>query len=277
MRSTPVLQGFFKLWRYSISLFSVCASASSHSPFPPESSHKCYFIDGSFDPAGGPCYSNVGASMCCYDGEKCDDESTLCLSDPNGPVGEHEDGVSIWRRSGVESVQLSNCSDTTFCPRTKESVNATCCDEHHGEVAIIGHARIAESVISSIRASSTSSFISSTTVSQTGVSISPTSSSAPTATSSPAPTSGLSQSAKIGTGVGIAIGTLAIALLVYIAVCLRKNSRRDSGKVDETPVQPEEKNATSEMRPLYELGAQEAPKELHTVYNAHEVEGRVGI
>lgn len=81
------------------------AADSPFSPFPPESSHKCYFIDGSFDPAGGPCYGNVGASMCCYTGERCLPGSGLCLASPNGNVAPHDNGSSIWRRS---------CTDTTW-------------------------------------------------------------------------------------------------------------------------------------------------------------------
>lgn len=72
---------------------------ASFSPFPPESEHKCYFLDGTFDSTGGPCYSNVGASMCCYSGESCLEDSGLCLADPNGTPGQYDNGSSIWRRS----------------------------------------------------------------------------------------------------------------------------------------------------------------------------------
>ena len=78
---------------------------AAFSPFPPESSHKCYFIDGSYDPVGGPCYGNVGASMCCYSGENCYPGSALCLTSPHGPVGPYDNGSSIWRRS---------CTDFTW-------------------------------------------------------------------------------------------------------------------------------------------------------------------
>lgn len=78
---------------------------AAFSPFPPESSHQCFFIDGSFDHAGGPCYGNVGASMCCYTGENCQPNSALCLTSPNGPVGPYDNGSSIWRRS---------CTDVTW-------------------------------------------------------------------------------------------------------------------------------------------------------------------
>ena len=89
---------------YSSLPLLVAANPASQ-PFPPESSHKCYFIDGSYDPAGGPCYENVGASMCCYTGEGCHSSSGLCLTSPNGPVGPYDDGSSIWRRS---------CTDLTW-------------------------------------------------------------------------------------------------------------------------------------------------------------------
>ena len=88
---------------FSVSLL-VAANPPSK-PFPPESSHKCYFIDGSYDPAGGPCYGNVGASMCCYTGKGCLFGSGLCLARPNGPVGPDDNGSSIWRRS---------CTDLTW-------------------------------------------------------------------------------------------------------------------------------------------------------------------
>ncbi len=80
---------------------------ASFSPLPPDSSHKCYFIDGSYDPAGGPCYDpmTVGASMCCYNGENCYLGSALCMASPNGPVGPNDNGSSIWRRS---------CTDFTW-------------------------------------------------------------------------------------------------------------------------------------------------------------------
>ena len=83
---------------------SISLVVASFPPLPPENSDKCYFIDGSFDPAGGPCYGCcVGASMCCYSGENCSDG--LCLSNPNGPVGLYDNGSSIWRRS---------CTDVTW-------------------------------------------------------------------------------------------------------------------------------------------------------------------
>ncbi len=48
-------------------------------------------------------------------------------------------------------MQLSNCSDGLYCPRTDKDVNATCCDNRQGESAVLGKARIPGSVISSIR------------------------------------------------------------------------------------------------------------------------------
>ena len=87
------------LWWYCGVLLLVAA----FSPFPPESSHKCYFIDGSFDPDGGPCYGNVGASMCCYRGEDCYPNSALCLASQHGPLGSYDNGSSIWRRSCTDA------------------------------------------------------------------------------------------------------------------------------------------------------------------------------
>ena len=88
-----------------LSVSLLLAANPPSSPLPPENDHKCYFIDGSYDPAGGPCYENVGASMCCYTGEGCAYGSGLCLASPNGPVGPHDNGSSIWRRS---------CTDVTW-------------------------------------------------------------------------------------------------------------------------------------------------------------------
>ena len=68
-------------------------------PWAPEGDHKCYFLDGTFDLNGGPCYSNVGASLCCYSGETCTASSGLCIASPNGNVGTYDNGSSIWRRS----------------------------------------------------------------------------------------------------------------------------------------------------------------------------------
>ena len=78
---------------------------ATSSPFPPEGDHKCYFIDGSFDDDGGLCNLLTGASMCCYSGENCHPDSGLCIANPNGPVGPHDNWSSIWRRS---------CTDLTW-------------------------------------------------------------------------------------------------------------------------------------------------------------------
>ena len=90
--------------RHALLYSSIPLFVAAFAPFGPESNHECFFIDGSFDPAGGPCYGNVGASMCCYSGENCQ-SSGLCLASPNGPVGQYDNGSSIWRRS---------CTDITW-------------------------------------------------------------------------------------------------------------------------------------------------------------------
>lgn len=97
MMSSKVYQGLLCL--------ETLLFARAFTPFAPESSHKCYFIDGNFDAAGGPCYGNVGASMCCYGGEQCVEGSGLCLAEPNGVPGPYDNGSSIWRRS---------CTDVTW-------------------------------------------------------------------------------------------------------------------------------------------------------------------
>ena len=92
-----------------------CCSSASHFSlrflpwvlplFLPKATINAISIDGSYDPAGGPCHGNVGASMCCYSGEICSIGSTLCVASPNGPVGQYDNGSSIWRRS---------CTDVTW-------------------------------------------------------------------------------------------------------------------------------------------------------------------
>lgn len=103
LNSSMSFRSSFMLFVFSISVFAVTTVALT--PISTESSPKCYFIDGSFDPAGGPCYGNVGASMCCYDGEECVSLSGLCLATPNGLAGQYDNGSSIWRRS---------CTDVTW-------------------------------------------------------------------------------------------------------------------------------------------------------------------
>ena len=61
----------------------------------------CYNIDGSPDAPAEPCYdlNTVGASMCCNSDDECLPEGLCAGSSPHGPVGEHDDDSSIWRRS----------------------------------------------------------------------------------------------------------------------------------------------------------------------------------
>ena len=199
----------------------------------------------------------------------------------------------------VESVQLSNCSDGTFCPRTYEDTNTTCCDDHQGQFAVMGHARIPESVVSSIRATGTStastaphtesstSSIAPATASQTTASISASTStstsasesaSIPASTSLSAPAAGLNQPAKIGIGVGVAFGTLLLALLSFIAFRLYRHSQSNSPKdqgVEEARPEPnssEEKNVNTGLQQRHELTGAEPPKEMYTLHNVHEVD-----
>ena len=66
------------------------------------------------------------------------------------------------------SVQLTNCSDASVCPRSPDYVNMTCCDNHQGQQPGLDQARIAASMVSSIRAiSSTTSTSSSQETSAT--------------------------------------------------------------------------------------------------------------
>lgn len=82
---------------------SVSLLVAAFPAFGPESYHKCYFLDGSFDPAGGSCYGHVGASLCCYSGENCARKG-LCLASPNGPGGQYDNDSSIWRRSCTDII-----------------------------------------------------------------------------------------------------------------------------------------------------------------------------
>lgn len=49
--------------------------------------------------------------------------------------------------------QLSNCSDGSLCPRTKDDLNSTCCDLQQGQLAGLGRAFINPSLLNSIRSS----------------------------------------------------------------------------------------------------------------------------
>ena len=196
-------------------------------------------------------------------------------------------------------MQLSNCSDGSVCPRTEEAVNTTCCDEDQGQFAVLGHARIPESVVSSIRATGSStassaphtnfsaSSIAPATASQTVASTpasrpASTSASTPASTSIPASTSGLGQSAKIGIGVGISFGTLLVALLSFIALRLYRNSRSkpaNLARADEVAPEPKdlkEKVVNTGFLQVHELTGAENPKEMYTLHNTHKVEAGSG-
>ena len=90
-------------------LFLVLASVVSFTTaWTPTDSGPCYFINGSRDVVGSPCYDlkTVGASMCC-DRQTGDDciQPGLCADAPFGAVGPYDNDQSIWRRS---------CSDYTW-------------------------------------------------------------------------------------------------------------------------------------------------------------------
>ena len=185
-------------------------------------------------------------------------------------------------------MQLSNCSDGTLCPRTEEDTNTTCCAEHQGQFAVLGHARIPESVLSSIRASTpssashTDSLTSSIAPATTTPTIASESASTPASTTPSAPTAGLGQSAKIGIGVGISFGTLLVVLLFFIAFRLYRNSRTNfpapKGAEEAAPEQENlgEKDVNPGLQQTHELSAAETPQEMYTLYNRHEVEAKRG-
>ena len=172
-------------------------------------------------------------------------------------------------------------------------MNATCCDEDQGQFALLGHARIPESVVSSIRATGTSttssaphadsstSTIAPATAFQTTASTSASiSASTPTSTSLSPSARNLGQSAKIGIGVGISFGTLLVALLSFIALRLYRNSPSNSpnlGRAEEAAPEPkssEEKNINTGLQQRHGLTGAEPPKEMYTLHNTHEVEAR---
>ncbi len=200
-------------------------------------------------------------------------------------------------------MQLNHCNDESFCPRTDKHKNTTCCDNHQEQFAVIGHARIPKSVVSSIRATGIStassalhtnftSSIAPATASQTTTSKSAlTSTSASTSASTPASTSastslsasaaGLNQSAKIGIGVGISLGTLLFALLSFITFLFYRNSQSKSptlGIAEEAASEPQslEMNVNTGLQQRYELTGAESPREMYTLYNTHEIEATSG-
>ena len=187
-------------------------------------------------------------------------------------------------------MQLSNCSDGTYCPRSEEDTNTTCCAEDQGQFAVLGHARIPESVLSSIRAteSSTSSSTASSTASSTSHTDSLTSSialatasqtiaskstSTPASTAPSASSTGLGQTAKIGIGVGISVGALLVAILFYVSFRYRKSQAKSPtlGRAEVAAPEPKNLNVNPELRQTHELAGARNLQELHTSYNRHEV------
>lgn len=175
-------------------------------------------------------------------------------------------------------------------------MNTTCCDDNQGQFAVLGHARIPASVVSSIRATGTSTASSAphtnsstssiapataspTTTSTSASTATSTAASTPASTSSSASAAGLGQSAKIGIGVGISFGTLLVALLSYIAFRLYRNSQSNSpnlGRAEEIAPEPKilESNVNTGLQQSHELTGAEIPKEMFTLHNTHEVEAK---
>lgn len=193
----------------------------------------------------------------------------------------------------TRSLQLSSCDDGTVCPRTKEDINSTCCDDYQGQFPELGHAPIPKSVVGSIQATETStassaphtdsstSSIASATASQTTASTSASTStsmssasvSIPISTSRSASATGLGQSAKIGIGVGVSFGTLLIALSSFVAFRLyRKRPEEATLQIQGL----EQKDDDTRSRQRYELTGVGPPKEMYTVHSTHEVEPRAG-
>ncbi|KAL8848185.1 MAG: hypothetical protein Q9221_006793 [Calogaya cf. arnoldii] len=118
-----------------LSLFLLSAAA-----FNPSGGGRCYHIDGSEDTLSSACYilNTVGASMCCLKSEQCHDDG-LCYGSPTGLIGPYDDDTSIWRHA-------------SFCPRSPDNVNVTCCETRQGTMLGLDQAHIAASLVSSIRA-----------------------------------------------------------------------------------------------------------------------------
>ncbi|KAL9000069.1 MAG: hypothetical protein Q9188_005748 [Gyalolechia gomerana] len=137
----------------------------------------CYNIDGSRDKSSSACYDldTVGASMCCVSTEKC-----------------RTDGPFI----SASSVQVSLCVDGSFCPRSGDYINTTCCDNHQGNMAGLGQAPIAASLVSSIRSPSTAS----SSISDEAPSATPTIASAYSSVSSATSSAASASNAKGGSG-----------------------------------------------------------------------------
>ena len=170
-------------------------------------------------------------------------------------------------------------------------MNTTCCDDHLGELALQGHARIPESVVSSIRATSNSttslapqttsseSSITHATATQTAAPTSPTTPSSipasiPASTPLPASAGGLSQPTKIGLAIGISFGSLLIALLTYIAFRLYKARIQGLEDGEAQTKEPEELIHPPAMQQRHEMSAASDPKEMYTLHNTHEVEAK---
>ena len=179
-------------------------------------------------------------------------------------------------------MQLSNCSDGTYCPRTEEDTNTTCCAEDQGQFAVLGHARIPESVLSSIRAtesstasssSHTDSLTSSIALATASQTIASKSASTPASTALSASSAGLGQTAKIGIGVGISVGALLVAILVHFVFRYRKSqaSSPTLGRVEVAAPEPKNSNVNPKLQQTCELGDGREQQELVTSYNRHEL------
>ena len=190
-------------------------------------------------------------------------------------------------------------------------MNSTCCDDYQGQFAQLGHAVIPKSVVSSIRATGTStasppphmesstssiapaaasqitaftSASASKSTSSKSTLTSSTSVSIPTSTSRSASAAGLGQSAKIGIVVGVSIGTLLLALSSFIAFRLYRNSQSDSLNLKRAKEAApelkslEQRNIDTRPQPhqRYELTGVVPPEEMYTIHNTHEVETRAG-
>lgn len=215
-------------------------------------SGDCFWIDGSVAKGHTACYdlNTVGASMCCAKDSPNFGSCTpggLCqylgFSGAQGPL---DNGTSFWRDSCSDrtwldpaclamapyvkssDVRLNKCADGSFCPRTENDVNMTCCNNRQGQNATNLGATLPASPTTSVedpgRAASTptsvSALLSHTTTPPSGLTSSATSADAltPSSTSSHTPgpspgrTDGLSKAEKIATVLGSVVGVVSLGV-----------------------------------------------------------------
>ena len=156
---------------------------------------------------------------------------------------------------------------------------------------MLGQAPIAESLVSSIRATVTSTVSSVLHRDFSTFSVTPPSTSqitsstapdsapqTPASTYQPASAAGMDQPAKIGKGMGVSFGTLLLAILSFIAFRLYRKPQKELPNCEKSKEPASElkdletRNVNSGLQQTHELTGEEAPKEVYTLHNTHEFE-----